>query len=80
MEIVVYGPGCSRCKETEKRVRDVVQKQGVEAVVRKSTDIVELAKTGVLTTPAVTVNGVVKASGRIPSLQEIHEWISPTAA
>ena len=57
-----------------------MQKQGVEAVVRKSTDIVELAKTGVLTTPAVTVNGVVKASGRIPSLQEIHEWISPTAA
>lgn len=80
LEIVVYGPGCSRCKETERRVRDAVQKLGIEASVRKATDIVELARAGVLATPAVAVNGVIKGAGRIPSIEEIQQWISATAA
>ena len=72
----MYGPGCARCTETEKRVRRVVEMSGVEAEVAKTTDIVALAKAGVLATPAVAVNGVIKLAGRIPNEDEIQAWIS----
>lgn len=49
---------------------------GVEAEVAKTTDIVALAKAGVLATPAVAVNGVIKLAGRIPNEDEIQAWIS----
>ena len=71
LNITVYGPGCAKCKETERRVRQVVEQTGVEAVVTKATDFAEMAKAGVLTTPAVAVDGVVKIAGHIPSEDEI---------
>jgi hypothetical protein len=49
---------------------------GVEADVEKVTDVQALAKAGVLFTPAVAVNGVVKSAGRIPREEEIKSWIS----
>lgn len=76
LEIVVYGPGCARCKETERRVRHAVEQAGLQANVRKATDIVDLAQAGVLTTPAVAVNGVVKVAGRIPETEEILAWLA----
>jgi small redox-active disulfide protein 2 len=76
LNIKVYGPGCAKCKETEKRVRHVVEQSGVEATVTHATDFAETAKAGVLMTPAVAVNGVVKLSGRIPSEDEIRSWLN----
>ena len=76
LNIKVYGPGCAKCKETEKRVRHVVEQSGVEATVTHATDFAEMAKAGVLMTPAVAVNGVVKLSGRIPSEDEIQSWLN----
>ncbi len=76
LNIKVYGPGCAKCKETEKRVRHVVEQSGVEATVTHATDFAEMAKAGVLMTPAVAVNGVVKLSGRIPSEDEIRSWLN----
>ena len=77
LNITIYGPGCARCHETERRVRHVVEQSGVEASVRKASDFAELAKAGVLATPAVVVEGQVKSSGRIPSEDEIRSWIAP---
>jgi small redox-active disulfide protein 2 len=76
LEIVVYGPGCARCKETERRVGHAGGQAGLQANVRKATDIVDLAQAGVLTTPAVAVNGVVKVAGRIPETEEILAWLA----
>jgi small redox-active disulfide protein 2 len=76
LNITVYGPGCAKCKETEKRVRHVVETSGVEATVRKASDFAEMAKAGVLMTPAVAVNGVIKLAGRIPEEPEIASWIA----
>ena len=66
LNITVFGPGCAKCKQAEKLVRLVVEQMGVEADVEKVTDVQALAKAGVLLTPAVAVNGVVKSAGRIP--------------
>ena len=76
LDITVYGPGCAKCKETEKRVRHVVQKTGIPAYVRKADDFAEMAKAGVLMTPAVSVNGKIKLAGRIPTEEEIAAWLS----
>ena len=76
LNIVVFGPGCARCKETERLVRKVVEQSGLEAEVEKVSDVQAMAKAGVLLTPAVSVNGVVKTSGRIPSESDIKTWIS----
>jgi small redox-active disulfide protein 2 len=76
LNIKVYGPGCAKCKETEKRVHHVIEQSGVEATVTHATDFAEMAKAGVLMTPAVAVNGVVKLSGRIPTEDEIQSWLN----
>jgi small redox-active disulfide protein 2 len=76
LNITVFGPGCARCKEAEKLVRQVVGQSGIQADVQKVSDIMAMAKAGVLLTPAIAVNGVVKAAGRIPSENEIRSWIS----
>ncbi len=77
LNITVYGPGCSRCKETEKLVRRVVEACGIDARVGKVSDFAEMAKAGILTTPAVEVDGVVKVTGRIPDEDEIRNWLLP---
>ena len=75
MEIKVLGPGCAKCQQTEKIVRDAVQESVVDATVDKVTDLMEIAKYGVFGTPAVVVDGEVKSVGKIPEKQEIMTWI-----
>lgn len=76
MKIKVYGPGCARCKRTEEIVRRALAETGVQAEVEKVSDIEELARAGILMTPAVAVNDAIKASGRIPKLDEVKAWVS----
>ncbi|MCD6271766.1 MAG: TM0996/MTH895 family glutaredoxin-like protein [Deltaproteobacteria bacterium] len=76
MEIKVLGPGCKRCTKTEKVVREVVAEAGADANVDKITDMMEIAKYGVLGTPAVIVDGEVKSVGKIPNKEEIKSWLA----
>lgn len=76
MEIKVLGPGCKRCKKTEKVVREAVAEAGADAKVDKITDMMEIAKYGVLGTPAVIVDGEVKSVGKIPNKEEIKSWLA----
>ncbi len=75
MEIKVLGPGCPKCKQTEKIVREAVAEAGVAAEVEKVTNIMEIAGYGVLGTPAVVVDGQVKSVGKVPAKEEVLEWI-----
>ncbi len=75
MDIKVLGPGCPKCTQTEKVVREAVAESGVEASVEKVTDVMEIAGYGVFGTPAVVVDGEVKSVGKIPSKQDIRSWI-----
>ena len=76
MEIKVLGPGCARCEETEKAVREAVAEAGIEGNIEKVKGAMEIAKFGVFGTPAVVVDGEVKCVGRIPSKDEIKVWIT----
>ena len=75
MEIKVLGPGCARCKQTEKIVKDAVAEAGVNANVEKVTDMMEIAGYGVMGTPAVVVNGEIKSVGKVPSKEDVKAWI-----
>lgn len=76
MEIKVYGPSCAKCVTVDKLVRDVVSQKSPDISVEKISDIREMMKAGILSTPAVVIDGVLKSSGRVPSKEEIESWIS----
>lgn len=71
MDIKILGTGCPKCKTLEKLTREVVEKNGVEATIGKVKDIMEIMKYGVMSTPALVIDGKVVIKGRIPSEQEI---------
>jgi small redox-active disulfide protein 2 len=75
MEIKILGPGCPKCSQTEKIVKETVEESGVDATVEKVTDVMEIAGYGVFGTPAVVVDGEVKSVGKIPKKAEIKTWI-----
>jgi small redox-active disulfide protein 2 len=75
MDIKVLGPGCPKCQQTEKNVKEAVTETGVDAKVDKVTNLLEIAKYGVFGTPAVVVDGQVKSVGKIPTKDEIKKWI-----
>lgn len=75
MEIKVLGPGCLRYNETEKIVMDALAESGVAASVAKVTDILEISRYGVLSIPAVVVNGEIKSVGKVPTKDEVKGWL-----
>lgn len=75
MEIKVLGPGCPKCQQTEKIVKDAVADSGVDAKIDHVTNILEIARFGVFGTPAVVVDGEVKCVGKIPTKDEVKKWI-----
>ncbi|HWT81052.1 MAG TPA: thioredoxin family protein [Candidatus Methylomirabilis sp.] len=74
-KITVYGPGCMKCQRTEAIVRQVVAETGVEAVVEHVTDMQAIAAAGILSTPAVAVDGLVKLKGRVPTAEEVRQLL-----
>ena len=76
MKITIYGSGCAKCKQVEDLVKKIVAETGVNAEVVKVSDMREMISAGVLSTPAVGIDGIIKASGRIPGAEEIKNWIA----
>ncbi|NIN91937.1 thioredoxin family protein [bacterium] len=76
MKIEVAGPGCFRCVETEKNVNEALKQLGINAEVTHIHDMSEITKRGVMFTPAVIVDGQIKISGKIPTVEEIKKILS----
>lgn len=75
MKIDVLGPGCPKCQATEANVKKAVEALGLNAEIRKVTDIKEIASYGVFGTPSVVVDGKVKCVGKIPTVEEVKKWL-----
>ncbi|MDQ5985133.1 MAG: hypothetical protein CSYNP_00837 [Syntrophus sp. SKADARSKE-3] len=75
MKIEILGMGCARCHETEDLVRETVKSLGLEATITSVQDIKQIMGYGVMTPPAVVIDGVVKVAGRIPRKEEIAKWL-----
>jgi len=80
MRIQVIGPGCTNCQRLYAQTQQALAQAGIAAELEKVEGRDEIAAMGIAFTPALAVNGEVKASGRIPQLPEIVSWITTAAA
>lgn len=71
MKIEVLGTGCAKCKTLYENVKKAVEESGSDAEVVKVEDIPSIVKYGVMSTPALVVDGQVKFSGKVASIIEI---------
>lgn len=76
MEILVFGPGCAKCGAAAELIRSVIEEQNVEADVKHVTDLIEMTKYDVISTPGVVIDGKVVSSGKIPTKAEVESWIT----
>jgi small redox-active disulfide protein 2 len=75
MKIEILGTGCAKCKKLYENTLEAVKLSGKEAEVSKVEDIKEIVAYGVMSTPAIVVDGVVKVSGKLVSPQEIKAML-----
>jgi small redox-active disulfide protein 2 len=80
MNILVIGPGCTKCKTLAQLTEQAVKELGVTAEINKVTDLKQIMALGVMMTPALAVNGNVKVVGKVPSVAEIKTLLQPAAA
>ena len=73
--IEVLGPGCTRCKETYRVVRHVVESAGLACQVVKVESYQRMAELGDMATPAIAIDGGVVLSGRIPNADEVRQLL-----
>ena len=74
--VQILGPGCPQCEEMAQLARAAVEELGVDATVEEITDIDRIIEFGVLMTPALAVDGEVRAVGKVPSAEELKEMIT----
>ena len=75
MKIEILGTGCSKCKTLEEVTKQAVAKIGGFHEIKKVEDIVEIMNYGVMSTPALVVDGKVKSSGKTLTSNEIIELL-----
>jgi small redox-active disulfide protein 2 len=73
--IEVLGPGCTNCQRLESTVREVIARTGVEAEIVHVVDYREIVSRGVLSTPGLVIDGVVVSAGRVPTADQIEDWL-----
>jgi small redox-active disulfide protein 2 len=76
LSVKILGTGCKKCQTLEKRVRELVTQNNIDAAVEKVTDIQEIISYGIMMTPGLVVDGKVVSSGIIPKDEQIISWLN----
>jgi len=76
MKVQVLGTGCAKCKALYANVSQAAKELGIAADIEKVEDIREIARAGVMTTPALRVEGHVKAAGKVLSVEDIKKLLA----
>jgi len=74
-KIQILGTGCPKCKTLMANTEAAVKAAGVEATVEKVDQIADIIKMGVMITPALAVDGVVKSAGKVLSAEDIKKFL-----
>ncbi len=80
MEVKVLGPGCAKCKQLYAETDRAIRQLGLAATLTKVEKLTEIASYNVLMTPALVIDGQVKAAGRVPSAAELTTLLTTAAA
>ena len=71
MEIKVLGTGCAKCNMLEQVTKDAVARLGLDVEVQHVTDMAEIMRYGVMSTPALVVDDQVRLAGRVPKVDDV---------
>jgi len=74
--IQILGTGCPKCKKLAENAEAAAKALGIAYTIEKVTDITEIMKFGVMMTPALVVDGQVKAAGKVPNADEIRKMLT----
>ncbi len=74
-KIQILGTGCPKCRKLAENAESAAKELGIEYTLEKVTDIKEIMKFGVMMTPALAVDGNVKVTGKVPTIEEIQNFI-----
>ena len=73
--VKILGSGCANCKRLEQIVRQVVERQNMEAEILKVTNFDDIMKYPIISTPGLVINEKLVSFGRIPNPTEVTEWL-----
>jgi len=76
MLIQVLGTGCPKCIKLAERATQVAQELGLDYRLEKVTNIMAITGFGVMMTPALVVDGLVKCQGKVPDVDELKAMLS----
>jgi small redox-active disulfide protein 2 len=76
MKIQILGTGCAKCNNLADAAMQAANELGLEYEIEKVTDMMRFADFGVMTTPALAVDGEVKVSGRVPDIEELKRLLA----
>jgi small redox-active disulfide protein 2 len=75
MKIEILGMGCPNCKRLEENAKKAVAETGVKANIEKVADMGKIIGYGVMSTPAIVIDGKVKSYGKVADVSEIKKWL-----
>ncbi len=75
MKVQILGTGCAKCKALEQKIRLLNDTHTLNLEIEKVSDIQEIMKYGILMTPGLVIDGVVKSSGSIPKDEQLLGWM-----
>lgn len=76
MKLQILGSGCAKCALLEQHAREAVSNLKIDATVEKVTDIGVIAAMGVMSTPALAIDGAIRSAGRVLTTAQIEALIS----
>lgn len=76
MDIKILGSGCPKCQRLEQLTREVAGELGIVAEFDHVREMARIMEYPVLSTPALVIDGAVKVSGRMPSKDELKQWLA----
>lgn len=71
MKIEILGTGCAKCNELEMKVKQAVAQSGKFVQIEKVSDLQKIMGYGVMSTPGLVIDGIVKSTGRVLSVEDI---------
>lgn len=75
VELKVVGPGCSKCTLLAENTRKAAEAVGLEYTLEKVTDMDQMLALGIMTTPALVVDGTVKVLGKAASVAQLKDLL-----
>jgi small redox-active disulfide protein 2 len=74
--IEIFGKGCTKCELLTERAVEAAKNLGMETEIVKVKDMAQIVSRGVMTTPALALDGQLKVQGHVPSVKAIEELLS----